>query len=41
MDVIIVGRSGQKKPPVGKRVQLQFGLEEDTAGFRIGIAVKG
>jgi hypothetical protein len=41
MDVIIMGRSGEKKPPTGKRVQLQFGLEEDTAGFRIGIALKG
>jgi hypothetical protein len=41
MDVIIMGRSGEKKPPIGKRVQLEFGLQEDTAGFRIGIAVKG
>jgi hypothetical protein len=41
MDVILIGRSGTEKYPKGKRVHLQIGPEEDAAGFRVGIAVKG
>jgi len=41
MDVIIMGRSGEKNLPTGKRVQLQLAPAEDTAGFRVGITVRG
>ncbi|MFQ5905494.1 MAG: hypothetical protein ACE5JA_02885 [bacterium] len=41
MDVILITRSGEKKPPTGKRVQLIIEPEKDVVGFRVGIAVKG
>lgn len=41
MDVILITRSGEKKPPTGKRVQLIIEPQKDVAGFRVGIAVKG
>ena len=41
MDVIIMGRSGEKKLPTGKRVRLELVPMDDTAGFKVGIAVRG
>ena len=41
MDVILLGRSDKEKYPRGKRVQLEIAPQENAAGFRVGIAVKG
>jgi hypothetical protein len=40
MDVIVINRSGGKKPPLGKRVELKIEPGEDLASFRVGLALE-
>ncbi len=40
MDVIVINRSGGKKPPLGKRVELKMEPGEDLASFRIGVTLE-
>jgi hypothetical protein len=40
VDVIMMSRSGEEEPPLGKSVQLIIEPETDDAGIRVGLALK-